>query len=135
MDRRSFAPVFSLALLSLASLYGQSQPTGNWAIQCGLWRTDTSFNSTIQIKNRLVTEPVTVTPVLFMADGTEFDLPDVILPAAGVATVNVNSALANIQLRGRWHYEPSFHVWQLGSPIQWISLRGYWSDNFRQPEP
>ena len=97
MDRRSFAPVFSLALLSLASLYGQSQPTGNWAIQCGLWRTDTSFNSTIQIKNRLVTEPVTVTPVLFMADGTEFDLPDVILPAAGVATVNVNSALANIQ--------------------------------------
>jgi hypothetical protein len=70
--------------------------TGNWSINCGLWRTDTGFTSTIQIKNRLVTGPMTVSPALFMADGTEYDLPAVNLPTAGVATVNINNALASL---------------------------------------
>jgi hypothetical protein len=39
---------------------------------------------------------MTVSTALFMADGTEYDLPAVNLPAAGVATVNVNNALASL---------------------------------------
>ena len=39
---------------------------------------------------------MTVSPALFMADGTEYDLPAVNLPTAGVATVNINNALASL---------------------------------------
>jgi len=42
-----------------------------------------------------VTGPIAVTPVLFMSDGTEYDLPTVNVPASGVATVNVNNALSS----------------------------------------
>jgi len=35
-------------------------------------------------------------PVLYMADGTEYDLPPIQILAGGVATVNVNDALTNI---------------------------------------
>ncbi|MGH9452943.1 MAG: Ig-like domain-containing protein [Terriglobia bacterium] len=38
--------------------------------------------------------PIQVTPVLYMADGTEYDLPSITLGTAGIATVNINHALA-----------------------------------------
>ncbi len=60
----------------------------------GLWRTDRGFVSTIKIHNILVVAPMDVTPVLFMADGTAYPLPTVTVPISGVATVNVNDALA-----------------------------------------
>ena len=63
---------------------------------CGLWRVDNGFISTIHVKNILITGPLTVTPVLFMADGTEYDLPVVNLPITGVADVSVNDALGNL---------------------------------------
>ncbi|HEV2386360.1 MAG TPA: Ig-like domain-containing protein [Candidatus Acidoferrales bacterium] len=62
---------------------------------CALWRTDQGFVSTIRIKNGMIVGPVTVTPVLFMADGTEYDLAPVNLVAGGIAFVDVNDALEN----------------------------------------
>ncbi len=60
----------------------------------GLWRVDGGFVSTIQIKNSLIVGPAVVTPVLYMADGTPYELPPVRLATAGIAAVNVNQALA-----------------------------------------
>ena len=40
--------------------------------------------------------PIQVTPVVYMADGTEYDLPSITLDTAGVATVSINRALAAV---------------------------------------
>ncbi len=61
----------------------------------GLWRVDSGFVSTIRIKNSLVVGPLEVTPVLYMADGTAYELPPVNLAKTAVASVSVNEALAN----------------------------------------
>ncbi len=66
-----------------------------YTMYSGLWRTDGSFVSTIRVKNVLVVAPMDVTPVLFMADGTPYPLPSVHLAVSGVATININDALAN----------------------------------------
>jgi hypothetical protein len=60
----------------------------------GFWRTDGGFVAKIRIKNALVTGPLEVAPVLYMADGTEYPLPTVVVPASGVVSVNINQALA-----------------------------------------
>jgi hypothetical protein len=59
----------------------------------GFWRADQGYESTLRIKNVLVVAPLDVTPVLFMADGTEYDLPVVSLPAGGISDLSVNQAL------------------------------------------
>jgi hypothetical protein len=66
-----------------------------YTMYSGLWRTDGSFVSTIRVKNILVVAPMDITPVLFMADGTPYPLPSVHLAVSGVATINVNDALAS----------------------------------------
>ena len=59
----------------------------------GFWRTDRDFDSSLRIKNILLKQPLDVTPVVYMADGTEVDLPVVHLPAAGVASINIGRML------------------------------------------
>ncbi len=71
-----------------------AQANKSYTLYTGLWRTDGGFVSTIRIKNVLVVAPMDVTPVLFMADGTPYMLSSVHLAVSGVATVNVNDALA-----------------------------------------
>lgn len=63
-------------------------------IYCGLWRTDGEFSAEMHIKNSLIVAPITVEPVLFMADGTEYDLPGIPLSTAGNSSININDALA-----------------------------------------
>jgi hypothetical protein len=60
---------------------------------CPLWRTDNTFEATIRLKNELVIGPMTVIPVLFMADGTEYDLKPLTIDPADVATISINDAL------------------------------------------
>jgi hypothetical protein len=60
---------------------------------CGLWRTDHTFEATILLKNELVIGPMTVRPVLFFADGTEYDPTPVPLDPADVAAISINDAL------------------------------------------
>ena len=67
---------------------------------------DGNFESTIHIKNSLVVAPVQVTPVLYMADGTEYDLPLVNIPTTGTAMVSVNQALAQAPPAVRAHLSP-----------------------------
>ena len=90
---------------------GATPSVTSWSTYGGLWRIDSGFTSTIQIKNRLVTLPVAVTPVLFMADGTEYELPTVTVPASGIANVNVNSAVVLAASAGL----VAAHVSQYGS--------------------
>jgi len=71
-----------------------AQANKTYTLYSGLWRTDGSFVSTIRIKNVLVVAPMDVTPVLFMADGTPYMLASVHVAVSGVATVNINDALA-----------------------------------------
>ena len=61
----------------------------------GFWRTDYSFKASIRITNSLAIAPLLVTPVLFMADGTEYPLATVQVPPTSVVTVVINDALAS----------------------------------------
>jgi hypothetical protein len=78
---------------------GNSSPSASsntQSLEAGYWRTDGNFESTLRVKNALVVSGITVTPVLFMRDGTEFDLVPIQLPAAGTAEVNLNEALLKV---------------------------------------
>ena len=59
----------------------------------GLWMTDANFKSSIYLKNIVETDPVTVTPILYLANGTKYTLPDVKLEAGGTAIVDINAGL------------------------------------------
>jgi hypothetical protein len=59
----------------------------------GMWRTDGTFSPTFMLMNGLAAASMKVTPVLYMADGTEFDLPEVQLDPSGVAMINIVNAL------------------------------------------
>lgn len=61
----------------------------------GLWMTDANFKSTIYLRNDVETDPITVTPILWLSNGKKFMLHDVTLEPAGVALVNINQALAD----------------------------------------
>jgi hypothetical protein len=81
------------------------------------WRTDGGFRATIRVTNIVQTAPIKVTPVLFMADGTEYILPEIKLQPAGVATVSINDALSNAPP------EITAHLSHFGS----AALRFQWS--------
>jgi len=69
----------------------------------GFWRVDHSFKSTIAVTNVLEIAPITVTPVLYMADGTRYALDPVTLEVAGVASVDINQALSKAPAAIRSH--------------------------------
>ncbi|MFZ0960033.1 MAG: hypothetical protein WAO35_03950 [Terriglobia bacterium] len=86
-----------------------SGTTSTYSLHCGLWRVDSGFVSKIHIKNALIATPLTVMPVLYMADGTAYELQPVQVPVAGTSSINVNDAL---------NYAPSAiepHLSQYGS--------------------
>jgi hypothetical protein len=72
----------------------------------GLWRVDGNFDSMIHIKNSSVVAPVQVTPVLYMADGAEYELPPVIVATTGTSMLSVNRALAQAPPAVRAHLSP-----------------------------
>src|SRR5579872_6958522 len=43
----------------------------------GLWMIDANFKSTIYLRNDVETDPVTVTPILWLSNGKRFTLDDV----------------------------------------------------------
>ncbi len=56
---------------------------------------DTNFDPILRLKNILLKQSLNVTPILYFADGTEYDLPALTLEPAGVAQVNIRLALEN----------------------------------------
>jgi len=63
------------------------------ALVGGIWRVDHTFVATIQVRNVVTSTSVDFTPVIFMADGTEYDLSPMTVPPAGLVEVNINEAL------------------------------------------
>jgi len=61
----------------------------------GLWMIDANFKSSIYLKNDVMTDPLTVSPILYLSNGVKYSLPDVKLDPSGTAVVNVNQALAD----------------------------------------
>lgn len=61
----------------------------------GFWIIDANLKSSLYLRNDLKTDPLTVTPVLYLGNGNAYPLPPVILDPSGTATVDLNQALAN----------------------------------------
>jgi hypothetical protein len=70
LPRRAAAPVPGRP----ASAATGSGTTSTYSLYCGLWRVDNGFVSKIHIKNALIVGPLVVMPVLYMADGTQYEL-------------------------------------------------------------
>jgi hypothetical protein len=62
----------------------------------GLWKVDQDFNPILRLKNVLLKQSLNVTPTLYFADGTEYQLPSITLEPAGVAQVNIRIALQSV---------------------------------------
>lgn len=88
----STAPASSAQSKPILRLPHKSPSTSQGAAG-GFWRIDANFEPVLHLKNELVGTPLTVTPVLYMADGTEYDLPPVLLENAGVASLNIREAI------------------------------------------
>jgi len=59
----------------------------------GLWMTDVNFKSFLHVTNNLATDPLTVTPVLYLSNGHRLTLPEVKLSPSGTAVLSINDAL------------------------------------------
>jgi len=73
------------------------------ALGGAMWRVDHLYKATLRIKNHVQTFPITVTPVLYFADGTRYSLAPINLAASAVATVNINQALETMPEELRTH--------------------------------
>lgn len=104
MRHRSLVLSLVFSLFGIAVAEGQTgsskaislphhAPTTPQGLEGGFWRTDQEFDPILRLKNVLLKQPLTVTPILYLADGTEYDLPTVNLEPAGVAQVNIRYAL------------------------------------------
>jgi hypothetical protein len=80
-----------------------SRPNIDQVLSGGLWRIDRSFQSSIQIYNRHIILHRTVIPVLYMADGTEYDLPPVDVAPNSLATISVHDAIESAPPEVRGH--------------------------------
>lgn len=82
----------------------------------GLWIGDSSFKSAIYLRNGLKTDKLTVTPVLYLGDGTRYALAPVTLAPEATEIVDVNQALiahnlnpspaisGYVELQYQWHW-------------------------------
>lgn len=63
----------------------------------GLWMTDANLMSSIYLKNVVETDPVTVTPILYLSNGKKYTLPKVTLEPAGTAIVDIKQGITALQ--------------------------------------
>ncbi len=57
------------------------------------WRTDGNFEAVLRLRNLLADTPLLVTPVLWLEDGTEYDLPVTMIPGQGVSVISIDQSL------------------------------------------
>src|SRR5438046_8719513 len=93
MGRKLFYAVLLGCFAFNLNAQSESRPMHTYTLSGGFWRTDAGFISTLRIKNSLVVAPLAVTPVLYMTDGTTYELPAVSLDKSAAATINLNDAL------------------------------------------
>jgi len=53
-----------------------------------------NFKSSLYLRNDVKTDPITVSPILYLSNGVQYTLPPVKLEPAGTAVVDINQALA-----------------------------------------
>jgi hypothetical protein len=64
----------------------------------GLWMTDANFKSSIYLRNSVETDPITVTPVLHLSNGSKYTLADVKVEPAGIAIIDINAGLSKLDI-------------------------------------
>ena len=66
------------------------------SIVAGPWITDANFKSALYLKNVVENYAVSVTPILYLANGARYSLPPVQLEPAATAVVDINAALNSL---------------------------------------
>jgi hypothetical protein len=85
--------IFVLAFLTSA-LVSAAQPTPRpQEVFAPYWTAEPGWETELQLKNNLATGSLTVTPVLLIADGTEFPLEPVVIASNAAVSVALNRAL------------------------------------------
>jgi hypothetical protein len=79
----------------LSSLYGGevNRPQVAQELDGGFWRTDVGFEATLKITNVVENSNIDVIPVIYLADGTEYQLPMIKVAEASTVAVDINRAL------------------------------------------
>ena len=84
----------------------------------GPWMTDANFKSSIYLKNAVATDPITVTPIIYLSNGTKYALPAVALEPSGTAIIDINAGLEQqgiasyatlsgyVELQYAWPWDP-----------------------------
>ena len=60
------------------------------------WRVDHTFRSRMILKNVMETDAVTVSPTIYMEDGTPYPLPETKIAPASIAVIDINQALEDL---------------------------------------
>jgi len=68
-------------------------PLSEQRLEGGYWRVDHTFRPMLIVTNFLENAALPVTPALYAADGTEYQLPPVTLGPAGVSSIDIIEAL------------------------------------------
>jgi|HubBroStandDraft_6_1064221.scaffolds.fasta_scaffold10714_3 hypothetical protein len=88
------AAVLTVSLAVFATeVRASGAPRQTQTLYCGLWRVDSGFVSTARIKNVLITSDLSISPVIYLADGTAYQLPQLNLGPGGIADLSINDAL------------------------------------------
>ena len=87
----------------IQSVPGTKPAAVDQIMSVGLWRIDGTVQSTIRVYNRHIIQHRAVMPVLYMADGTEYDLPTQDVAPNGMVVISVNNAVANAPAQVRSH--------------------------------
>jgi hypothetical protein len=73
---------------------GYKAPLAEQRLAGGYWRVDYTFQPVLILTNFLQNMALPVTPLLYAADGTEYRLPEVTLPIAGVSSIDIRAAIS-----------------------------------------
>ena len=69
---------------------GGRQSSAACMVDYGYWK------AALYLKNGLKTDPITVTPVLYLSNGQRYPLPPVTLEPSGTAVVDIGQGLASV---------------------------------------
>lgn len=101
-----------------ASPIARSIPSTPRSMVGGLWMTDANLKASIYMRNVVETDPMTVTPILYLSNGTRYQLADVTLDPGGIAILSINDALDKmgissyaplsgyVELQYTWPWDP-----------------------------
>ncbi len=112
-----FAPRKPTPPVVKESLNPHSPATQRTAVG-GLWMTSPTLKSSIYIRNVVETDPITVTPILYLSNGEKYRLTDVTVEPAGIAIIGINEQLQGkgisswatlsgyVELDYVWYWDP-----------------------------